>query len=143
MKKTLLIALVLTIASGMAIAQQQGGPGGPGGKGPHGNSQGCDRPDPVERMTETLALDETQAAEIALIFEESQLMREEEQERSRAISEENRANTHAQIMQILNSDQQVLFAEHIQQREQMRQAYEEIRAERGYGRGRGAGDCSN
>jgi len=140
MKKTLLIALVLTLASGMAIAQQQGGPGG---KGRSGNFQDCNRPNPVERMTETLALDETQAAEIALIFEEAQLIREEEQERSRVISEENRANTHTQIMEILNADQQVLFAEHLQHREQMRQAYEEIRAERGYGGGRGAGDCSN
>lgn len=144
MKKTLLIALLLTLASGMAIAQQHGGPGSPpGGQGQAGNFHAGSPGNPVERLTENLGLDEAQVAQITLIFEEAQQLRDEERERSHAISDENRANTHAQIMQILSPEQQVLFEEHLQRREELRQALDEMRAEHGFGGGRGPGDCNN
>jgi Spy/CpxP family protein refolding chaperone len=140
MKKTLLIALILMLSAGMAIAQQQGGPGG--GKGNRGDSQAGNRGNPVEHLTENLGLDEAQAAEIALIFEETQLLREDERERCRAVSEEIRVTTHARVMEQLTPDQQALFEEQLQQREQLRQAVEEVRADRGFGGGRGTGDCN-
>ncbi|MGB7451503.1 MAG: hypothetical protein WBM36_05170, partial [Lysobacterales bacterium] len=102
MKKTLLIALVLLLTSGMAIAQQNGGPEGfQGGKGNMANNHRGNHGNPVDRLTERLGLDETQAAEIALIFEETQLLREEEREKCRAMSEELRENTHTQIIEVL------------------------------------------
>lgn len=141
MNKTLLIALVLLLTSGMAIAQQNGGPdGSQGGKG---NMAREDRGNPVDRMTEHLGLNEAQAAEIALIFEENQLLREEERENCRAMSEEIRENNHTQIMAVLDADQLALFEAELQQREQMRQAMEDMRADRGCGGGRGTGDCNN
>ena len=141
MKKTLLIALVLLLTSGMAIAQQNGGQEGPqGGKGNMANSH---RGNPAGRLTEHLGLDENQAAEIALIFEETQLLREEERENCRATSEELRENTHTQIMEVLTIDQQALFEAQLLERQQMRQAMEEVRADRGFGGGRGQGDCNN
>ena len=144
MKKLLLIALILTFAAGTAIAQQQGGPGSQSGaKGNPGNAQtGGYSGSPVERLTDLLGLDESQAAAIELIFEDSQFLREEERERARLISEENRANTHVQIMDVLTAEQQAIFEEHRQQRENMKQALEELRAERGFGGGgRGTRDC--
>ena len=146
MKKTLLIALVLILTSGMAIAQQNGGGEGfQGGKGNMSNDRGNrgNRGNPVDRMTENLGLDETQAAEIALIFEETELLREEEREKCRATSEELRENTHLQILEVLTPDQQALFEEQLQQREQMRQAMEEARADRGFGGGRRNGGCDS
>ena len=105
MKKVLLITLLLTFTAGTAIAQQQGGPGSPpGGKGSHGNTHGGNQGNPVERLTERLGLDEAQAAAIALIFEDAQLLRDEERERNCAASDENRAITHAQIMDVLSDD---------------------------------------
>jgi len=143
MKKTLLIALILMLSAGMAIAQQHGNPGSPqGGKGNHGNFQAGNRGNPVERLTERLGLDEAQAAEIALIFEDSQLLREEERERSRAVADEIRATTHAQVLEVLTPDQQALFEEQRQEREQMRQAIEEYRSDGGFGGRRGTGDCN-
>jgi len=143
MKKTLLIALVLLLTSGMVIAQQNGGPEGfQGGKGNMANNYRGNRGNPVDRMTEHLGLDEAQAAEIALIFEENQAMREEERERCRAMSEELRENTHLQILEVLTTEQQALFEEQRQQREQMKQAMDEARADRGFGGGRGTGDCN-
>mgnify|MGYP001815945853 CR=1 FL=1 len=142
MKMTLLIALVWLLTSGMAIAQQNGGP--PGYQGDNGNmaANRGNRGNPVDRMTEHLGLDEAQAAEIELIFEESHQLREEERERCRALSEGLRESTHAQILGVLTPEQQILFEERQQQREQMRQALEEIRAERGFGGGKGPGDCN-
>ena len=136
MKKTLLIALILMLSAGMAVAQQQGG------KGNRGDSQAGNRGNPVERLTENLGLDETQAAEIALIFEESQLLREEERERGRAVADEIRATTHAQVLEVLTPDQQALFEEQRLEHEQMRQAIKEFRADGGFGGGRGTGDCN-
>lgn len=144
MKKLLLTALLLTFATGTVVAQQQGGPGSQGGgKGKPGNTQsGGSFGNPVERLTDLLGLDEGQITAIELIFEDGQLIREEERERARVVAEENRANTHAQILEVLTTDQQILFEEHRQQRETMKQAIEEFQAERGYGGGgRGARDC--
>ena len=92
------------------------------------------RPKPIDVVT--------QAAEIALIFDETQHLREEERERSRAVADEIRATTHAQVLEVLDPDQQALFEEQRQEREQMRQAIEEFRAERGFGGGRGTGVCN-
>ena len=142
MKKTLLIALVLLLTSGMAIAQQNGGQGqGQGGLDNPGNFQNRDTVTKVERLTERLGLDEVQAAEIAAILEDAALVRNEERESSRAAAMENREITHAQIMAILGPEQQALFDEQIQQREQLRQTLEDMGAERGFGRGHGNGDC--
>ena len=141
MKKTLLIALLLVLTAGMAIAQQRGGPDSfQGGKGKQGNFQ---RGNPVERLTENLGLDESQAAQIALIFEDAQLLRNEERERSRAVAEETRANTHAQVLEVLTPEQQALFEEQRLKREEFRQALDDARAERGFGGGRGSRDCDN
>jgi Spy/CpxP family protein refolding chaperone len=144
MKKTLLIALVLLLTSGMAIAQQRGGPGpGQGGNGIPGNFQDRNSVNHVERLTERLGLDEAQAAAIAVILEDAELVRNEQRETARAIALENRENTHAQIMAVLSPEQQALLEEQRLQREEMRQALKDIRAERGYGRGHGDGDCDN
>jgi len=149
MKKTLLIALVLLLTSGMAIAQQNGGQG-PGQVGPGSAQDGTDNPgnfqsrnsvSRVERLTERLGLDEAQAAEIALIFEDAALVRNEERERARVIATENREAIHAQIMSVLSPEQQALMEEQIQQRELLRQTLEDMGADRGFGRGRGTGDC--
>jgi Spy/CpxP family protein refolding chaperone len=141
MKKTLLIALLLVLTAGMAIAQQQGGPDSfQGGKGKQGNFQ---RGNPVERLTENLGLDESQAAQIALIFEDAQLLRNEERERSWVVSEEIHTNTHAQVLEVLTPEQQALFEEQRQKREEFRQALEDARAERGFVGGRGSRDCDN
>jgi hypothetical protein len=144
MKKLLLTALLLTFAAGIVVAQQQGGPGSQGGgKDNRGHAQsGGNVGSPVNRLTDLLGLDEGQAAAIELIFEDGQLVREQERERARVVAEENRANTHVQILDVLTTDQQILFEEHRQEREAMKQAIEEFRAERSYdGGGHGARDC--
>ena len=139
MKKTLLIALILTLSAGLAVAQQRGGPGpDPGLNGMGGNPAGQ-----VERLTQRLGLSEEQAAELAGIFEEAQLLRDEERERARLSAEENRAAVHARIRQMLTPEQQLLFEEQLQKREQLRQDLEDLRGERGFGGGHGMGDCIN
>lgn len=144
MKKAILIAFLLAFSAGSALAQQ-GGQGPNGGNGNPGNSYGGNHGNhgnPVDRLVERLGLDETQAAAIALIFEENRALREEERAQARAAAAENRAAVHAQIMQVLDPDEQALFEAHLQQREALRQALEDLNAERGMGRGRGMGDCS-
>ena len=144
MKKTLLIALLLSLSAGLAVAQQQGGPGtAPGMQGKPGHFHAGSPVNPVERLIENLGLDEAQAAEVAAIFEEAQLLREEAHEKARLASEEIRANVHAQIQLILTPEQQALFDEQLQKREQLRQALDDMRAEHGFGGGRGMGDCIN
>jgi len=139
MKKTLLIALILTLSAGLAVAQQRGGPGSdPGHNGMGGNPAGQ-----VERLTQRLGLSEEQAAELAGIFEEAQLLRDEERERARLSAEENRAAMHARIQQMLTPEQQLMFEEQLQKREQLRQDLDDLRGERGFGGGRGPGDCIN
>lgn len=144
MKKTLLIALLLSLCTGMAVAQQQGGPGSaPGMQGKPGHFHAGNPVNPVERLTENLGLDEAQAAEVAAIFEEAQLLRDEERERGCQVSDEIRAHVHAQIQLLLTPEQQALFEAQLQKRQQLRQALEEMRAEHGFGDGRGTGDCIN
>jgi len=150
MKKLILIALLLTFASGMAIAQQQGGagarPGMQGGPGMHGGPANFNAGFPVnpaERLTENLGLDEAQAAEIAGIFEEARLMHDEERQRARQADDEIRASVHAQIMALLTPEQQAQFEAQLQERDQLRQKLEDMRAEHGFGVGHGMGDCIN
>ena len=143
MTKLLLIALMLIFATGSAIAQQQGGPGSKGGgqgkSGAYNGSYG----DPVARLTETLGLDETQAAAIALIFEDIQLQREEQREQARALAEEMRATTHAAILGLLTDEQAIIFEAQAKDREAFRRKLEDLRANGGFGgrRGSGTGDC--
>jgi len=148
MKKLLLIAFLLTFAAGTAIAQQ-GGPGSQGGNGNSGNSQsGGNSGSPVDRLAELLGLDADQIIDIEIIFENSQILREEERAKARAAAEENRAYMYTLIMEVLDEDQQALYEEHRQQREALKQAIEELRNERGFGgggrgngNGTGTGDC--
>ncbi|MGB7451773.1 MAG: hypothetical protein WBM36_06570 [Lysobacterales bacterium] len=145
MKKTLLIALLLTLSAGMAMAQQQFGPeSGPGGKNRQGNFQagnGGNPGSPVERLTERLGLDEAQAAEVAIIFEEALQLRNEERERVRVIFDEIRENTHARVLEVLSPEQQTLFEEQRRNREQLRQALEDVRGFDGYGARQGRRSC--
>ena len=145
MKKLLLIALILTFATGSAIAQQQGGPGSQGGGQGQGNSGGYNGNfgNPVDRMTENLGLDEAQAAALALIFEENQLLREEQREQARLQAEEMRTTTHAAILELLTPEQAALFEAQAREREAFRQQLEDLRANGGFGgrRGQGTGDC--
>ena len=134
MKKLLLIALLLTFATGIAVAQQNGGPGSQGGgqgNGQFGNSGNSGNP--VDRLTERLGLTVEQAAAIAIIFEENQLLREQERALACEIDNEARANTHAKILGLLTDEQQILFAQQRQERQAMKEAFEEYRAERGFG----------
>lgn len=143
MKKVLLIAFLLTLATGTAMAQGPGQNGG--GNGNPGNSfngQNGNPGNPVDRLVDRLGLDEVQAAAIAIIFEENQALREEQRAQARAAAAENRAAVHAQIMEVLTPEQQALFEEQRQQRDALRQALEDLNAERRMGRGRGMGDCS-
>ena len=147
MKKIFLIALTLSLASGMAIAQQKGGFGqSQGAKGNPGNSQvgnpdnlrAGNRGNPVERMTEQLGLDEAQAESVAVILEDMQLLRDEERQRTRATAAEIRESTHLQILDVLTPEQQVLFEEQHQRREELKQALEDLNQSRrdgGYGGG--------
>ena len=151
MKKTLLTALILTFSTGMAVAQQQGGPNAaPGMNGLNGNPGYSYALSRAERLTERLGLSEEQAAELALIFEDAQMLRDEERERARLLADEIRANIHDRIRLMLSPEQQALFEDQLQEREQLRQTLEELRAERGYGglggghgMGAGTGDCIN
>jgi len=145
MKKTLLIALLLMLSAGMAVAQQKGGPGSaPGFNGNPGNFHAGNPVNPAERLTERLGLDEAQAAEVANIFEEARMLHEEERARTRLVADEIRANIHERIRLVLTPDQQALFEDQLQQREELKQHLEDMRAERGFGGGgRGTGDCIN
>ena len=72
------------------------------------------------------------------------MLHDEERERSRLAADEIRANVHAQLRLVLTPEQQALFDEQLQQRDQLRQQLEDMRAERGFGGGgRGTGDCIN
>ena len=143
MKKLLLIACLLTFSIGLAVAQQQGGPGSPGsGNGNQGGSQMGNKGnmgDSLARLVERLGLNEKQTQAIALIFEDSQALREEERERNRAVQGEIREATHTQIMAELTDAQRALFEEQRQQREALRGALDDLR---GYDGNRGSrGGC--
>jgi Spy/CpxP family protein refolding chaperone len=147
MNKILLIAMLLTLSTGMAIAQNQPGSGqGPGGHGKPGNAYAGNHGDPVDRLTEQLGLTEAQVIAISAIFEDNQILRDEERERSRAIACENRATTHALVLAELTPDQVILFEEQRAKREELKQAMEEVRQAHGgggFGGGRGMMDCDS
>ncbi len=150
MKKIVLIAFLFALAAGTAMAQQgQGGPGNAGGNGNPavaGNSAGPGGPgDPAARLTELLGLDDVQAAEIAAIFEDAQLLREQEQERARQFASDMRASIHEQIVLLLTPEQLALYEEHQAKREEFRQMLDEMRQSRGGngGGGRGTGECNS
>jgi len=147
MKKVLLIALLLTLATGTAIAQSQQGPGGqgPGGNGNPGNYMGGNPGNPVDRLTDQLGLDTDQAIAVAAIFEENQLARFEEQERAHQANCEIRISTHEQILALLTPEQALLFEEHQLKRDELRRALDEMRQAHGGGFGgeRGLQDCGN
>ena len=141
MKKFLLIALLLTFATGTAIAQPKGGPGAPsGGQGNSGTTQ-------IERLTDQLGLDGLQAEKISYIFEEAQLLRDEERAKIQLIMDEQRIITHELILEVLTADQQVLFEELQQRRDELQQALKDMGMSRGgagggFGSGPGTGECS-
>ena len=144
MKKALLIAIILTLTAGLAIAQ---GPQGSGqGHSGHYKSFAGNRGNPVDRLTEQLGLTEEQVIAISAIFEESQALRDEERERSRQVACENRANTHALVVAELTPEQALLFEEQRARRQEIRQAMEEIRQAsggNGFGGVRGMVDCDS
>ena len=133
MKKTLLIALLITFAMGTAVARQHHG------SGPAAGGNGA----PVERLAEQLDLDLDQVAAITAIFEDSRLLRDEERERSHEILCEIRTNTHVQILEVLTPEQQVQFEKLQKKRREIRQAFEDAHAEHGFGSGRKMRDCDN
>ena len=148
MKKTLLIACLIAFSAGSAMAQQQGGPGpGPGFEGAPGHFHAGGPANPAQRLTEHLGLDANQAAEGAGIFDEAQQLRDEERARAHQAAEEIRANIHERIRLVLTPEQLVQYEEQLEAREQLRQHLEDMRAEHGFGGGRGmgggTGDCIN
>lgn len=148
MKKTLLIACLIAFSAGTAMAQQQGGPGsGPGFEGAPGHFFAGGPANPAERLTERLGLDANQAAEVAGIFEEAQMLRDEERARARLAADEMRASIHERIRLVLTPEQLAQYEEQLEAREQLRLHLEDMRAEHGFGGGHGmgggAGDCIN
>ena len=133
MKKILMIALLLTFATGTAIAKQQRGSGPPQGRGG----------DPVAHLTDQLGLDAEQVAAITDIFEDTQALRDEEQLRSHEIMCEIRADSHALVLGVLTVEQQVQFEALRQSRHELKRALEEARADQGYGSGRGKPLCDS
>jgi hypothetical protein len=133
MKKLTLIALVLSLAMGTAIAKQKGGPDRP----PRGSS------DPVERLTDQLGLDVDQVAEITVIFEETKALRDEQREVFHEIICEIRTDTHTQILAVLTPEQQSLFDELRQKREEARAAFMETHPEHKLGGRHGTMDCDS
>ena len=133
MKKIVLIAMMFALATGPVFAQGMGNGNGQGGG--QGMGQGAGNPgSPVERLTELLGLDEAQAAAITAIFEEAQLLRDQEREQARAIAGEHQAATQALILAELTPEQVAIYEAHQAERAAFRQAFEDMMAER---RGRG------
>ncbi len=126
MKKILMIALLLALTTGTAIAKQQRGSGPSQGRGG----------DPVEHLTEQLGLDVDQVAAITFIYEDTQTVREEEQLRSHEIMCEIRADWHTQVLEVLTVEQQVQFEALRQSRDELKRTLEEARADHGFGGGR-------
>lgn len=151
MKKLLLIALLLTLSTGIALAQgpKGSGQGSGGGSGGQGNAMGGGHGNfgnPLDRMTEQLGLDEAQVAAIAAIFDQTQALRDEEREKSRLIACDIRANTQAQVLEILTAEQVAIHDELQLQREEFRRAYEDMQKSRGrsgFGNGPGRPDCDS
>lgn len=149
MKKVLLIAFLFALATGTAIAQSQG-QGGNGNGGGNGNPAMSGNPggpgDPAGRLTEVLGLDEIQAAELAAIFEDAKLLRDQEQERAHQFACDMQASIHEQIVLLLTPEQLALYEEHQAKRAEFRQMLDEMRQAHGgaggFGGGRGPGDCN-
>jgi Spy/CpxP family protein refolding chaperone len=119
MKKLLLFALVLSLAMGTAIARQKGGPDSP----PKGGG------DPIERLTDQLGLDVDQVEAITAIFEATNVLRDEQREVFQEVFCELRTEFHTQIYAELTPEQQALFDELLQEREDARAAYMETHPE--------------
>jgi len=133
MKKLLLVALVLSLAAGSAIARQKGGPDAPP----------KDRSNPIERLTDQLGLDADQVVEITAIFEETKVLRDEQRAEFQAIICELRADSHTQIIAVLTPDQQALFDELQQKRDEARAAFKETHPEHNFGGRKGMMDCDS
>jgi Spy/CpxP family protein refolding chaperone len=103
-KPAILTALLFTVATGIALAQQYSGPGA--------NRQGS----PGMRLAEELTLDEAQAAEVQAIMEEARALHKEIRAQARAQGKTVRDETNTAIMAVLNADQQARFGELLQLR---------------------------
>ena len=134
MKKIVLIAMLFALATGSVFAQGMGNGNGQGGGG-QGIGQGAGNPgNPVDRLTELLGLDEAQAAAIAAIFEDAQLLRDQQREQARLAAEEHRAEIQAAIHAELYPEQIAIYEAHQAEKAAFRKAFNEMMAER---RGRG------
>ena len=133
MKNLLLIALVLTLATGTAIARQKGDFKGPPRSGNN----------PIERLTDQLDLDADQVAAITAIFEASRALGDQEREATHAVLCDIRADTHTQIIVELTPEQQALFEEMQQKREDARKAFLETHPEHDHGGKFGMMDCDS
>lgn len=123
MKNLLLIALLLTLATGTALAKQRGDFKGP----PRGESN------PIERLTDQLDLDADQVTAITAIFEESRALRDQEREAFQAVLCNIRTDTHTQVTAELTPEQQALFEDLRQKREESKNAFMETHPERKFG----------
>ena len=134
MKKIVLIAMLFALATGSAIAQGMGNGNGQGDGG-QGMGQGAGNPgNPVDRLTELLGLDEAQAAAIAALFEDAQLLRDQQREQARLAAEEHRAYMQSEILAVLTPEQVDIYEAHKAEKAAFRKAFNEMMAER---RGRG------
>ena len=127
MKKTLLIALLLTLSMGTAVAKQQRG------SGASAAGIGGAASNPVERLTDQLGLDVDQVAAITAIFEEAQALRDAERTIFLTIVDEIRTDTHLLVLGALTPEQQALHEELLLQRDALRQTIQDA----GFGGGRG------
>jgi hypothetical protein len=127
--------MVFALATGSVFAQGFGNGNGGAQGGGQGIGQGAGNPgNPVDRLTELLGLDETQVADLTAIFDEAQLLREQERERARTIAEEHQAYMQSAILAVLYPEQVAIYEAHQAERAAFRQAFNEMMAER---RGRG------
>ncbi|MGD9264972.1 MAG: hypothetical protein PVJ71_04250 [Lysobacterales bacterium] len=139
MKKIVLIAMLFALATGSVYAQGIGNGNGGGQGGGQGSGQGGGNPgSPVDRLTELLGLDAAQVADLTAIFDDAQLLREQERERARAIAEEHQAAMKSAILAILYPEQVAIYEAHQAEKAAFRKAFDEMMAER-RGRGGNAG----
>ena len=139
MKKIVMIAMLFALATGSVFAQGFGNGNGNGGGQGMGQKAGK-AGNPVDRLTELLGLDEIQVAAITAIFEEAQLLREQEREQARLAAEEHRAYMQSAILAELTGEQVAIYEAHQAERAAFRQAFEDMMAER---RSRGGGGGGN
>jgi Spy/CpxP family protein refolding chaperone len=98
-KSKLLIVALLTVAVTTANAKPNRGHGPPQGR------------NPVDHLTRELSLNEDQAASISSIFESAHAQHEQERETAKQSFCTIRANSEAQIMEVLDEEQRQRFAE--------------------------------